>query len=405
MFTNYGMNAQSDGLTVNLPDCMKNALMRQSCKVAYSVIETCRQHSGGKSWERLTEIMQDVTAFSFTGHCTNGDGLQIIIDVYDTITKCIEIDVKTGKITYELNCILYPTAQQTDFYPFTVANGRFCDKMMSAYMSKKREVPYISQRVVIKKQDSAKIETRELSPRQIANRKAREYVESHACPDTRRQKAVYIDGMTSEEIDGMVWNERLYYKIDFAENEDTSQEMLAKSYEISDYIAEMQLTAVQADVLRLRLQRYGIQAIATYRGKSKQAVAKTLAQIAEKARKCGLFHIAENDVAEMNIFAELCDMCGDENNVFTNKTPCIVPEIPTETAGDRYAKNTYLREKRAENLRIMFAFKNAVARQKASENERICCENEYTERVHNDKLANYFIIEHAAKHEFKMYAR
>lgn len=405
MFTNYGMNAQSDGVTVNLPDCMKNALMRQSCKVAYSVIETCRQHSGGKSWERLTEILQDVTAFSFTGQCTNGDGLQIIIDVYDTITKCIEIDVKTGKITYELNCILYPTAQQTDFFPFTVANDRFCDKMMSAYMSKKREVPYISQRVVIKKQDSAKIETRELSPRQIANRKAREYVESHACPDTRRQKAVYIDGMTSAEVDGLTWSEKLYYRIDFAENADTSQKMLAKSYEISDYIAEMQLTAVQTDILRLRLQGYGLQAIATYRGKSKQAVAKTLAQIAEKARKCALFNITSAEVAETEFYAELCGLFDGENDVFTEKTPCIVPEIPTETAGKRYAKTAYLREKRAENLRIMFGMKNAVARQKASENARICMENEYMERVHNNKLANYFIIENAAKHEFETYAR
>lgn len=363
-FINYGM--QSEKATLQLPDSMKTACLRCSCYASIGVLKTLRRNSGGKQWEKFTGMITEIAYFlknNAIADNTDGDGMQLIWTAYETFTEQLEIIVKSGKITNNAFNILHP---------FATASDSFNTELFATFCKEKHEIPYISERVLIKKSDSAKITFIELSPYQIASRKLRKYVNSHIAPDTRRQKAIYLDGMTTDELDGMTYTEQLYYRIDTARNDAPTAKTLETDRTIQDYIAEMQLTATQTAVLNLRLQGYGYKAIATYQGKTQRAIAKTCGQIAEKARKCGLFNITENDIDEMNILTELCSMCGDENNVFTNKTPHIVTDIPTEKAGDRYAKNTYLREKRAENLRIMFGVKNRIAKSINAENARIC---------------------------------
>lgn len=394
-FINYGMqtNASNGNIAKTIPECMKNALLRASCKCAYNVVKTCRQYSGGKQWETLTNIMLEIALFSKYGTCENGDGIQLVWEVYETVTNCIEIDVTASKMTNALVNILYP---------FETASDKLHDEMMQAYMTEKRAVPYISERVVIKKADSAKIGEIDISPRQIAARKAREYVNSHCAPDTRGQTAVYLDAMTETEIDGLTYAERIYYRIDDAENDAPTMETVENQTEMYDIIAQLQLTATQADILRLRIKGYGNKAIATYRGKSKQAVMKTLAQIAEKARKCGLLGVTETDTNELQFSIELEKMKDERNNekrVKSYETPRI-EILDIETALNRYEKTAKQREIHADTIKTGLAIKSNKARRIADENARICDENAAKYRKYHE----FYQVEHDAE-QLAMYAQ
>lgn len=387
-FVNYGMetNAASGNIAKNLQKCMKNALLRASCKTAFNVVKTCRQHSGGKQWETLTEIMREIALFSRNGQTINGDGLQLVWNVYETITNCIEIDVISGNLTDSIINILYP---------FTSASDEMHDEMMRTYMTEKQAKPYISERVVIKKADSAKISIIDIAPRQIAARKVREYVNMHCAPDTRGQKAVYIDGMTETELNNLTWNGRIYYKIDDAQNEQITIDTVHENAKMHEIIDEMQLTDTQKDVLSLKIRGYGLQAIGTYRGKSKQAVAKTLQQIAEKARKCGLLNVTKYDENEMKMMQAIDTMFTGDNNEKQAKT-YISPQIeiiPLEKALEIYTKTAKTRAKRAKTIARYLKNKNKIAEKRYAQNARICAENEEKCAMYHE----YLQIEYDAK--------
>lgn len=363
-YLNSGME-RKQATTFQIPETMKTACLRCSCIVSIGVLKKMRQHSGGNEYTTFSRMIADISAFLKTGNCIDGDGIQLVFSAYEEFTNQLEMCVKSGKITEHAFNILHP---------FETASDSFNTYLFSTFCAEKHEIPYISSRVKIYNSESASVEMKMFSPYQLASRKLRKYVNSHVCPDVRRQKAVYLDGMTETEIDGITYTERLYYEIDIAENNAPTEKTLETCKTISDYIAEMQLTDSQKEVLKLRLQGYGYRAIATYRGTSPQAVLNMLNKIAQKARK-----IAELQITDFDILEQACNAIGIEPDAENHENTRKTVKIDTskmQTAKQIYTKNAKTRAKRAKMIARYLKNKNKIAEKRYAQNARICAENE-----------------------------
>lgn len=236
-------------------------LMREALKSAVSLLKKCDENASTEQHKHFVEMMKECIEMNSQLHEgayrdteTSGDGLQVAFTVYESLCSTLdEIPEFEGAVN-------------------------LCE-----FIRTKRNVKTLDKRVKIQSFDSVAVKEVEISPLQEAYRKARTFVQSHVAPDTRRQECVYFDEMTEKEVEGVLYKARIYCEIPLAMNENPTQETIEQTKQLLDIIHELNLTPTQEDVLTLRLKGYGLQAIGTYRGKSKQAVAKTLKQIAEKA--------------------------------------------------------------------------------------------------------------------------
>ena len=234
-------------------------IMRESLKSTISLLKKCDENASAEQHKTFIDMIAECRMLNEQLHTgqyaeteTSGDGLQVAFTFYETI--CSKLD----EIENE--------------------NENLC-----TWMRTKRTIRDFDKRTAIKLHDSKALKEFTISPLQEAYRAARDFVQSHVCPDCRRQKAVYIDDETQETIDGILYKQRIYIEIPFAESEIASSETLENTLQLEKLIEKLELTETQKAILKLRLKGYGVRAIGTYKGVSFQAVAKSLKQIQVKA--------------------------------------------------------------------------------------------------------------------------
>ena len=157
------------------------------------------------------------------------------------------------------------------------------------WLDKKYTVRRLSRRVYIRMEDSAAYKDVVTTPIQEIYRAVRRAIQdSRAVQTDPRNGYSYIADMT---VDGL---ETIYRRmgkyIDMGgydcNGNYTTDEQSAAEYET--IVTSLNLTDRQAQILRLRMQGMGYQAIATYCGVCKNAIAKTIQQIQKKAIAAGL---------------------------------------------------------------------------------------------------------------------
>ena len=145
-------------------------------------------------------------------------------------------------------------------------------------------------------------ETVETTPITEIYRAVRRSIANNRSIQTASFKYVYIEDLSTDE-DGET-TDTFYHRIDkysslatepcYDINDNISRPFapIASDIEtmktVDQYITDMNLTTRQATILKYRMRGYGYQAIATYLGVSKQAIAKTVYQIQAKAKAIGL---------------------------------------------------------------------------------------------------------------------
>ncbi len=155
------------------------------------------------------------------------------------------------------------------------AHGRHGETLPANWFELPYTVETLDKRVVINSEKSAKMKQIEIAPITQVYRAIRDGVASNRSVQAASLKYCYI---ADENTDG------LYYRID-RDNTVIDDDGTAKNamvHNMNELVASLNLTDTQSQVLKLRLKGYGIQAIASYFGRSKQAVAKTLKQIQAK---------------------------------------------------------------------------------------------------------------------------
>ena len=157
------------------------------------------------------------------------------------------------------------------------------------WLDKKYTVRRLSRRVYIRSEDSAAYKDVVTTPIQEIYRAVRHAIqESRAVQTDPCNGYSYIEDMT---VDGL---ETIYRRIGKyidmggydCNGNYTTDKQAAADYET--IVAGLNLTDRQAQILRLRMQGMGYQAIATYCGVCKNAIVKTIQQIQKKAMAAGL---------------------------------------------------------------------------------------------------------------------
>ena len=154
----------------------------------------------------------------------------------------------------------------------------------------------LSRRVYIRLEDSAAYREDETTPIQEVYKAVRRYIQnSRAMRTDPRNGYSYIEDCAVDPSTGDVDPlETIYRRLgkyadlggyDCNGNYTTDRQTVD---DCAALVQKMDLTDRQAQVLKLRLQGKGNKAIATYLGVSKQAIAKTVAQIQKKAVDIGL---------------------------------------------------------------------------------------------------------------------
>ena len=145
----------------------------------------------------------------------------------------------------------------------------------------------IDKRVMIQTEDSAKWIEKDTCPITQAFRAVRDCIQRSRGVQLASLVYSYIEDYATDETGA---EEQIYkripkYRTEIDENGTTKQ---ANTEYITETVNTLNLTGTQAETLRLRLRGYGYKAIASYTGKSKQAVQKTMKQIQTKALAIGL---------------------------------------------------------------------------------------------------------------------
>lgn len=157
------------------------------------------------------------------------------------------------------------------------------------WLDKKYTIRRLSRRVYIRMEDSAAYKDDITTPIQEIYRAVRHAIQdSRAVQTDPRNGYSYIEDMT---VDGLeIIYRRMGKYIDMGgydcNGNYTTDRQAAADYET--LVASLNLTDRQAQVLRLRMQGMGYQAIATYCGVCKNAIVKTIQQIQKKAMAAGL---------------------------------------------------------------------------------------------------------------------
>lgn len=162
------------------------------------------------------------------------------------------------------------------------------------------DTPYtarrLSRRVYIRLEDSAAYRDETTTPIQEVYKAVRRYIQnSRAMRTDPRNGYSYIEDyardLTAGDADPLETIYRRLGKYADLGGYDCNGNYTTDRQTVDDcaaIVAKMDLTDRQAQILKLRLQGKGNNAIATYLGVSKQAIAKTVAQLQKKAAEIGL---------------------------------------------------------------------------------------------------------------------
>lgn len=157
------------------------------------------------------------------------------------------------------------------------------------WLDKKYTIRRLSRRVYIRSEDSAAYKDDVTTPVQEVYRAVRQAIQnSRAVQTDPRNGYSYIEDITPDGLEAIY--RRIGKYIDMGgydcNGNYTTDKQSAADYET--IVAGLNLTDRQAQVLRLRMQGMGYQAIATYCGVCKNAIVKTIQQIQKKAMAAGL---------------------------------------------------------------------------------------------------------------------
>lgn len=157
------------------------------------------------------------------------------------------------------------------------------------WLDKKYTIRRLSRRVYIRSEDSAAYKDDITTPIQEIYRAVRQAIQnSRAVQTNPRNGYSYIEDITPDGLETIY--RRIGKYIDMGgydcNGNYTTDKQSAADYET--IVANLNLTDRQAQILRLRMQGKGYQAIATYLGVTKRAIAKTVEQIQKKAIAVGL---------------------------------------------------------------------------------------------------------------------
>ena len=157
------------------------------------------------------------------------------------------------------------------------------------WLDSKYTVRRLSRRVYIRMEDSAAYKDDVTTPVQEVYRAVRQAIQnSRAVQTDPRNGYSYIEDITPDGLESIY--RRIGKHIDMG-GYDCNGNYTTDRQAAADYdtlIASLNLTDRQAQVLRLRMQGMGYQAIATYCGVCKNAIVKTIQQIQKKAMAAGL---------------------------------------------------------------------------------------------------------------------
>lgn len=237
----------------------------------------------------------------------------------------------------------------------------------------------IDKRVIIQRDDSMKKREFTRIPAQNVYRKLREYIVSNRGVRID-EKHVFIEEIVQNE-NGT--EEQLYHRLkngmqfayyDFVEKHENTCNLLQASIVIQSFLDT--LTAKETKVLDLRLQGYGLQAIGSYTGVSKQAISKTAKMLQKKAEKAGLLEIASIPEESNEKHENTCKTC--EN---------IVSEYE-DIANSRHENTMKNVEKISKYVLFAVHEQQQKAREKQNaEKARIYAENAAERKTRNVKAA------------------
>lgn len=167
----------------------------------------------------------------------------------------------------------------------------------------------IDKRVIIQRDDSMKKREFTRIPARNVYQKLREYIVSNRGVRID-EKHVFIEEIVQNE-NGT--DEKLYHRLkngmqfayyDYTEMHENTCNLLHASIVIQSFLDT--LTGKEQKVLDLRMQGYGLQAIGSYTGVSKQAIAKTTNALRKKAEQSGLTSIANVPIEETKKHINTC---------------------------------------------------------------------------------------------------
>ena len=285
---------------------VKTIIALECAKTAFSVIRKCQEHSATSAHWKIFESMriegaiftQELRTNRFSDKDKTGDFVQLVSTAYAVLIDIMENDKRC-------------TARNFNFY---------------SWIHEKRFVKVTDKRIAIKEQNTKAEKLIEISPKQEISRKIREIIESEGNSKAGNMKAVCIDAFEGKEFDKVTAKEHLYYDFPFAMGETTTQTELQNIDSVIDLMNYIDLTPTQSEVLVLRLKNYGLQAIATYRGTSKQAVSHTLAQIGRKFAK--YLNLSDFDILALhfNTLIEQKTIDTEKHDITKSKHYAPIPE-------------------------------------------------------------------------------
>lgn len=163
------------------------------------------------------------------------------------------------------------------------------------WLDKKYTVRRLSRRVYIRMEDSAAYKDDVTTPVQEVYRAVRQAIQnSRAVQTDPRNGYSYIEDITPDGLETIY--RRMGKYIDMGgydcNGNYTTDIQAAADYET--LVSKLNLTDRQAQILKLRMQGKGYQAIATYLGVCQNAIVKTVKQIQKKAMAAGLISHKQN---------------------------------------------------------------------------------------------------------------
>ena len=166
----------------------------------------------------------------------------------------------------------------------TVERGRG-----EAWLDKPYIVRRLSKRVYIQRSDSAAYTDTETTPMREVFRAVRRYIQnSRAVQIDPRNGYSYIEELTPDELDTVYYRLGKYIDLGNLDNNGNYTTATADVDRYEAILTKLNLTDRQAQILKLRLQGYGLKAVSTYLGVTQRAIAKTVEQIRKKALNIGL---------------------------------------------------------------------------------------------------------------------
>ena len=171
----------------------------------------------------------------------------------------------------------------------TMLDGTEKPYATALYMDMRYKVRRLSKKVYIRETDSAAYSDEYTTAAREVFRAVRAAVaESRAVQIDPRNGYSYIEDLTADGLDTIYYRLSRYADLGGYDNNGlyTADKETARDY--NDLLTALNLTARQAEIVRLRMQGKGYKAIATYLGVSYQAVQNTLAKVQKKAVAIGL---------------------------------------------------------------------------------------------------------------------